>query len=187
MRAITGKRSDVVRFAGWRLRLTRPTDCGFRRVAAAPYPAYGLCNLPGGGYALPGLRIVGFAGWRLRLTRPTDCGFCRVTAAPYPAYGMCVSPGGGYALPGLRIVQFAGWRLRLTRPTDCAICRVAASDLACGIGFCRPGKRSATGRFYRGRRMAQREPYAKPCAVSSSRFWRISGVSVVIISNPNRL
>ncbi|MCE1901450.1 hypothetical protein LWT19_22320, partial [Enterobacter hormaechei] len=90
MRAITGKRYDVVRFAvwrlrltrptgvrfaGWRLRHTRPTGCAFRRVAATPYPAYGMCVLPGGGYALPGLRIVGFAGWRLRLTRPTDWGF----------------------------------------------------------------------------------------------------------------
>ncbi|WP_343440001.1 hypothetical protein, partial [Enterobacter hormaechei] len=56
-----------------------------------------LCVSPGGGYALPGLRIVRFAGWRLRLTRPTDCAFCRVAAAPDPAYGLCVSPGGGYA------------------------------------------------------------------------------------------
>ncbi|WP_288789809.1 hypothetical protein [uncultured Enterobacter sp.] len=51
MRAITGKRSDRVRFAGWRLRLTRPTDGAFCRVAAAPDPAYGMCVLPGGGYA----------------------------------------------------------------------------------------------------------------------------------------
>ncbi|MBT1719677.1 hypothetical protein KK117_13740, partial [Enterobacter hormaechei subsp. hoffmannii] len=97
MRAITGKRSDVVRFAGWRLRLTRPTGCAFRRVAATPYPAYGMCVLPGGGYALPGLRDVRFAGWRLRLTRPTGCAFRRVAATPYPAYGMCVLPGGGCA------------------------------------------------------------------------------------------
>ncbi|WP_146748962.1 hypothetical protein [Enterobacter hormaechei] len=97
MRAITGKRSDRVRFAGWRLRLTRPTDRAFCRVAATPDPAYGMCGLPGGGYALPGLRIVRVAGWRLRLTRPTDCACCRVAAAPDPAYGMCVLPGGGYA------------------------------------------------------------------------------------------
>ena len=146
-----------MRFAGWRLRLTRPTGCAICRVAAASDPAYGLWVLPGGGYALPGLRDVRFAGWRLRLTRPTGCAFRRVAATPYPAYGLWVLSG------------------------------AAASDLACGMGFCRPGKRSATGRFYRGRRMAQREPYAKPCAVSSSRFWRSSGVSVVIISNPNRL
>ncbi|WP_143003606.1 hypothetical protein [Enterobacter hormaechei] len=51
-----------VRFAGWRLRLTWPAGCGFRRVAATPYLACGMCVLPGGGYALPGLRIVGFVG-----------------------------------------------------------------------------------------------------------------------------
>ncbi|EPV2502239.1 hypothetical protein ACV27Z_002743 [Enterobacter hormaechei] len=97
-----------MRFAGWRLRLTRPTGCAFRRVAAAPYPAYGLWVLPGGGCALPGLRDVRFAGWRLRLTRPAGCAFCRVAAAPDPAYGLCVSPGGGYALPGLQGVRFGG-------------------------------------------------------------------------------
>ncbi|HAV1479230.1 TPA: hypothetical protein JG877_002414 [Enterobacter hormaechei subsp. steigerwaltii] len=97
MRAITGKRSDAVRFAGWRLRLIRPTDCGFCRVAAAPDPAYGLWVLPGGGCALPGLRIVRFAGWRLRLTRPADCAFRRVAAAPDPAYGLWGLPGGGCA------------------------------------------------------------------------------------------
>ncbi|RTP04165.1 hypothetical protein EKN57_08975 [Enterobacter hormaechei] len=86
-----------MRFAGWRLRLTRPTDCGFCRVAAAPDPAYGLWVLPGGGCALPGLRIVRFAGWRLRLTRPADCAFRRVAAAPDPAYGLWGLPGGGCA------------------------------------------------------------------------------------------
>ena len=71
------------------------------RVAAAPYPAYGSCGcclcLPGGGCALPGLRLVRllplFAGWWLRLTRPTVGAViafvCRVMAAPYPAYDLC--------------------------------------------------------------------------------------------------
>ncbi|GJG73622.1 hypothetical protein NIHE100087_41040 [Enterobacter hormaechei] len=48
----------AIRFAGWRLRLTRPTGAVF--------------VLPGGGFALPGLRV--------------RCSFCRVAASPYPAY-----------------------------------------------------------------------------------------------------
>ncbi|MFY7421443.1 hypothetical protein ACOTXC_18335, partial [Enterobacter cloacae complex sp. IR5428] len=65
----------AIRFAGWRLRLTRPTGAVF--------------VLPGGGFALPGLRV--------------RCSFCQVAASPYPAYGCGV--------------LFAGWWLRLTRPT----------------------------------------------------------------------
>ncbi|SVX49087.1 transcriptional regulator (LysR family) [Klebsiella pneumoniae] len=88
----------------------------FRRVAAAPYPAYGVyrrSSLP-----RPGKRCAGGQS---------------IGAIP------AISPGGGYALPGLRGLQaifasqarqalrrraiyrrrtrhFAGWRLRLTRP-----------------------------------------------------------------------
>ncbi|MES3573209.1 hypothetical protein QDR03_21770, partial [Enterobacter hormaechei] len=51
-----------VRFAGWWLRLTRPTGAVF--------------VLPGGGFALPGLRV--------------RCSFCRVVASPYPAYRCAV-------------------------------------------------------------------------------------------------
>ncbi|AWZ98461.1 hypothetical protein CSB67_0153 [Enterobacter hormaechei] len=40
-----------MRFAGWRLRLTRPAGCAFCRVAAASDPACGMCVLPGGGCA----------------------------------------------------------------------------------------------------------------------------------------
>ncbi|WP_447290193.1 hypothetical protein, partial [Enterobacter intestinihominis] len=69
-------------FAGWRLRLTRPTGCAFRRVAATPYPAYGMCVLPGGGYALPRLRDVRFAGLRLRHNPPNGFSFTRVAAKP---------------------------------------------------------------------------------------------------------
>ncbi len=133
-------------FVGWRLRLTRPTGSvrSFYRVTAAPYPTYGFCAifLPGGGCALPDLRAlcVLFVGWRLRLTRPTGSvrSLCRVAASPYPTYGFCAVfvSGGGFALPDLRAlcVLFVGWLLRLTRPTG-------------SVRSCRPGKRSATGRF----------------------------------------
>ena len=66
-------------------------------------------------------------------------------------------------------VRCAGWRLRLTRPTV--------------QGFVGPVSAAPPGDM-RGRRMAQRESYAKPCAVSSSRFSRNSGVSLVIIQTP---
>ena len=114
-------------YAGWRLRLTRPTNgqtvgprkrsaAGQRgrvrslcRVAAAPYPAYqrpnrrpaqaqrrratrtGAVFMPGGGCALPGLRMyAGFVGPRKRSAagqRGRVRSLCRVAAAPYPAYG----------------------------------------------------------------------------------------------------
>ena len=99
---------------------TFPVVPPFRRVAAAPYPAYGVyrrSSLP-----RPGKRCAGGQS---------------IGAVP------AISPGGGCALPGLRGLQaifasqarqalrrraiyrrhtrhFAGWRLRLTRPTTTA-------------------------------------------------------------------
>ncbi|WP_263782834.1 hypothetical protein [Klebsiella pneumoniae] len=89
----------------------------FRRVAAAPYPAYGVYR-------------------RSSLPRPGKRCAAGQSIGAIPA----ISPGGGCALPGLRGLQaifasqarqalrrraiyrrhtrhFAGWRLRLTRPT----------------------------------------------------------------------
>jgi hypothetical protein len=112
--ALPGLRVLCGLFAGWRLRLTRPTV---------------LCGL--------------FVGWRLRLTRPTGSlrSFCRVAAAPYPTYGFFAVflPGGGCALPGLRVLYglFVGWLLRLTRPTGSVLsfCRVAATgSVGCFVG-----------------------------------------------------
>ncbi len=81
----------------------------------------GAACLPGGGYALPGLRRVRH-------------GICRVAATPYPAYGECG-------------MEFAGWRLRLTRPTASAAWNLPGGGCALpGLrGFVGPCKRSAAG------------------------------------------
>ncbi|HHL3383536.1 hypothetical protein ACYB83_07120, partial [Klebsiella pneumoniae] len=94
----------------------------FRRVAAAPYPAYGVYR-------------------RSSLPRPGKRCAAGQSIGAIPA----ISPGGGCALPGLRGIQaifasqarqalrrraiyrrrtrhFAGWRLRLTRPGVRAAC-----------------------------------------------------------------
>ncbi|SSG00442.1 putative receptor [Klebsiella pneumoniae] len=124
-------------YAGWRLRLTRPTR-----------PAPTVCR--------PGKQRR-----RRAMASGTELRLCRVAATPYPAYssgsdcllarqatappgdgirhGAAFMPGGGCALPGLlvrlrlsvgpasngaarrwhqaRSCFYAGWRLRLTRPT----------------------------------------------------------------------
>ncbi|MGS6320335.1 hypothetical protein ACVGWC_00815, partial [Enterobacter hormaechei] len=69
--------------------------CAFRRVAATPYPAYGMCVLPGGGYPIPGLPDVRFARWGQRLNRPTGSGFLPVAATQKTAKRKFVFPGGG--------------------------------------------------------------------------------------------
>ena len=123
-----------------RRRARSGTAPSFRRVAAAPYPAYrGLSGShlagpvsaapPGDairlGAALPG------GGWRL--TRPTGASH-RITP-PRPgkrsATGRCHQARSRF---------IAGWRLRLARPT--------ASHT---ITPRRPGKRSATGRCHQAR------------------------------------
>ena len=95
----------MVGFAGWRLRLIRPTGAICLRDG---YAGWRLRLIRPTGAICLGF---GFAGWRLRLIRPTGAicrgfWFFRMAATPYPAYG-CDMPGFG----------FAGWRLRLIRPT----------------------------------------------------------------------
>ena len=126
-------------YAGWRLRLTRPTR-----------PALTVCR--------PGKQL-GLRRWAM--ASGTELHLCRMAATPYPAYssgsdclqarqatappgdgirhGAAFMPGGGFALSGLpvrlrlspgpasngaagrwhqaRSCFYAGWRLRLTRPT----------------------------------------------------------------------
>ncbi len=123
-------------YAGWRLRLTRPTR-----------PALTVCR--------PGKQL----GLRRRaMASGTELRLCRVAASPYPAYssgsdclqarqatappgdgirhGAAFMPGGGYALPGLQrpalTVCRPGKQLGLRRRamasgTELRLCRVAAS------------------------------------------------------------
>ncbi|WP_194207068.1 hypothetical protein [Superficieibacter sp. 1612_C1] len=92
---------------------------------------YGIVVMPGGGFALPGLR----AGAVCRPGKRSATGQggtasapewsrYRVAASPYPAYGLVLFVGPVSAAPPGKVARrlrlngrVAVWRLRLTRPT----------------------------------------------------------------------
>ncbi|VGC27837.1 Uncharacterised protein [Klebsiella pneumoniae] len=99
-----GIRHGTLDFAGWRLRLTRPTGSSHRLTLRRPVQAQRRRA-------------------RYQVRYPW---YCRVAAAPYPAYRLLsqahtpqarasVAPPGDCIRHGT--LDFAGWRLRLTRPT----------------------------------------------------------------------
>ncbi len=147
----------------------------FRRVAATPYPAYGVyrrSSLP-----RPGKRCAGGQS---------------IGAIP------AISPGGGYALPGLRGLQaifasqarqalrrraiyrrhtrhFAGWRLRLTRPTG------STGDLRFPgpASAAPPGNLSARTRHFAGWRLRLTRPTTTAGQSYSDDDSTLRGVDVV--------